>query len=130
MALTKLTEVSGGGEVGTDMARSSRTPKNRAEFLAALETTGNVTLATGHVVREQGCSLDSAPGLGGGISRIAVELTLWCAIADTQMCYRFRNTLKKLRIINLVQIGSVICSLAVLSAKGSELWGRCCDGTR
>ncbi len=99
--------------MGTDMARSSRTPKKRTEFLAALETTGNVTLATGHVVREHGCSLDSAPGLGRGISRIAAELTLWCAIADTQMCYRSRNTLKKLSIINLVQIGNVICSLTV-----------------
>ncbi len=49
---------------------------------------------------------------------------------STQMCYRFCKALKSMRIRNLAQLRVAICPLAVLSAKGSELWGRYCNGAR
>ncbi len=72
---------------------------------------------TGHVVMEQGCSLNNAPGVGGGISRIPeLHAPSW-AIFGTETDDRSRNTLKKQGILNLVQIGSVIFSLAAIGSR-------------
>ncbi len=61
--------------------------------------------------------------------------TLWRLLGGLQslvlafgVCDEFRNALKTWTKLILVQIGVAICSLAVLSAKDSELWGRCSDG--
>ena len=48
----------------------------------------------------------------------------------TRFFNKVENSLINKKITNSVQIGVVICPLAVLSAKGSELWERCCDGAR
>ena len=70
-------------------------------------------------------SLASGRGMSVGCRTL---LEFFRLRASTEIDGRFRNTLKKLGIINLAQIGSVICSLAVLGANGSELWVRCSDG--
>ncbi len=85
-----------------------------------------VTFVTGR----QATARDNIPRVGGQIPRDpALHAALW-AISSFEIDDRFSKPLKNLQILNLVQIGDAICPLAVLSAKGSELWGRCCDGTR
>ena len=66
----------------------------------------------------------------GRMTWVHVPIGLWWAMHSTQKCHRFRKSLKSHRIVNFVQIGVAICPLAVSSAKGSELWERCCDGAR
>ena len=74
------------------------------------------------------CSNLPGPGLGGRTILDAESHVFKRAIFNPQMSYRFRKTLKRMRILSIVQISVAICSLAVLSAKDSELWGRCSDG--
>ncbi len=61
-------------------------------------------------MRWAGWSLDNAPGLGGRIAWFPALLSLWYAIFDAEIYDRSRNTLKKRRIFNPVQIGSAICA--------------------
>ncbi len=61
-------------------------------------------------MRWTGRSLDNVPGLGDRMTWFPALHELWCAISGTQKCYRSRNTLKKRRIFNPVQIGSAICA--------------------
>ena len=70
-------------------------------------------LVTGDLLVEQGCSLNNVLRLGGQIPRDPALHAFSWAICGSQIYDRFRNTLKMLRILNLVQIGDVICTLAL-----------------
>ncbi len=63
------------------------------------------------------CSNLPGPGLGGRTILDAESHVSQRAIFNTQMWYRFRKTLKRMRILSIVQVGVVICSLAAIGSR-------------
>ncbi len=78
------------------------------------------------VTRREGWAYRCVPGVGGRMTWIYVPIRLRCTISGTQTCGRFRKMLKKLRIVNLVQIGVLIRTLAIADRDGQRTIQRIC----